>query len=131
MAKVKRQRSSSTTTPKSVKPSKRGASQPSRSKSIGKRIVAAIHSKADIFEQRNKIYGDNFLHFGKVMTGMFPRGLLLMTEADFNRFCILVQVASKMTRYGQAFLRGHRDSLDDTAVYAQMLAEYDHLVGLK
>lgn len=93
---------------------------------INDRIVQSLRSAADLFEQRNKIYGDNFIHFGKVMKGIFPRGLELQTEEEFNRFCIFVQVVSKATRYGQSFKRGgHRDSLDDTSVYSMMLAEYD------
>lgn len=89
-----------------------------------------MHRKADLFEERNKVYGDNFLHFGKVMKGIFPRGLVLETEADFNRIGLFVQVISKATRYGQSFAKGHEDSLDDAAVYAIMLNEVDREMGL-
>ncbi len=97
-----------------------------KEKGINTRIVESLRASADLFEQRNAIYGDNFVHFGKTMKGIFPKGLTLETEEEFNRFCIFVQVVSKATRYGQTFKKGgHRDSLDDTSVYAMMLAEYD------
>lgn len=67
------------------------------------------------------------------MKGIFPNGLMLVSEEDFNRFCIFVQVVSKATRYGQnmANRKGHKDSLDDMSVYAAMLREYDQLVGIE
>jgi hypothetical protein len=67
------------------------------------------------------------------MKGIFPHGLTLDTEEDFNRFSIFIQVVSKATRYGQnlAKKKGHRDSLEDMAVYAIMNAEYDAEVGLQ
>lgn len=84
-----------------------------------------------IYESRASMYGDNYKHFGKVMIGAFPRGLHLQTEDDFARFGIYVQIMSKMTRYAQSFHCGHSDSLDDAAVYSQMLREvdYDIFVG--
>lgn len=95
---------------------------------VGDKVVDRIHGHAALFDNRNQVYGDNFIHFGKVMKGMFPEGVQLMTEADFCRFCVFVQVISKGTRYAQNFARGgHTDSLDDTSVYAAMLAEVDLL----
>lgn len=64
------------------------------------------------------------------MKGIFPKGLVLDTAEDFNRFCLYVQVISKATRYGQSFKKGHRDSMEDMAVYAIMQAEYDAEIGL-
>lgn len=113
---------------KSKRPTKTKEAAPSAPLPIGNRVVASLHAAADIFEERNKVYGDNFLHFGKTMAGIFPRGLKLETEEEFNRFCIFVQVVSKATRYGQSFKRGgHQDSLDDISVYSQMLAEIDKM----
>jgi hypothetical protein len=95
---------------------------PPRGKTVPEMLVAL----GDLYQKRNKLYKNNYKHFGKVMLGMFPDGLILKTEADFNRLAIFVQIASKMTRYGQQFADGgHTDSLDDVAVYSQMLQEYD------
>lgn len=84
-----------------------------------------LASLGAIYRDRNKVYGDNYKFFGRTMKGIFPRGLTLETEDDFNRFGVFVQIVAKATRYGQAFASGHKDSLDDTSVYAQMLAELD------
>ena len=32
---------------------------------------------ADLFKQRNALYGSNYLEFGKVMMAIFPKGLVL------------------------------------------------------
>lgn len=62
---------------------------------------------------------------------MFPRGLSLNTAEDFNRFALFVQLMHKLTRYAQALKTGgHRDSLDDLSVYAQMLAAVDEMTGV-
>ena len=94
-----------------------------------KTVPEMLASLGDLYKKRNKLFRNNYKHFGKVMLGMFPNGLTLKTEADFNRLGIFVQLASKMTRYGQQFADGgHTDSLDDIAVYAQMLQEFDREV---
>lgn len=86
-------------------------------------MLAAL---GDLYRKRNKLYKNNYKHFGTVMFGMFPNGVTLRTAEEFNRFAIFVQLVAKLTRYGQSFADGgHVDSLDDTSVYAQMLQEYD------
>jgi hypothetical protein len=80
----------------------------------------------NLFRERNKLYKDNYKHFGKILMGLFPNGLELNTEEDFNRFAIFVQLAHKLSRYSNAMpSKGHADSCDDISVYSQMLAEYD------
>lgn len=90
-----------------------------------KTVPKMLAQLGSIYEERGKVYGDNYKQFGVAMMGMFPRGLTLNSVEDFNRFGIFVQMISKMTRYGQAFQKGHADSLDDTAVYSMMLQELD------
>jgi hypothetical protein len=85
---------------------------------------------ADIYRARNLSYGDNYKLFGSVMRSLFPEGLQVTTSDDWNRLGVLVQIVSKLTRYTNNFSRGgHRDSLDDTAVYAMMLRELDEDVA--
>jgi hypothetical protein len=85
-----------------------------------------LRNAAKIYEDRNKIYGDNYKRFGEIMHSLFPNGLTLHNADDFNRFGVFVQVVSKATRYAENFVRGgHSDSLDDAAVYAMMLQELD------
>jgi hypothetical protein len=100
----------------------------------GQRLTPTSHpahllrKNADLYDQRNSLYGDNYKHFGFIMERLFPDGIKLSTPEDFNRFGVLVQIVSKMTRYASQFGKGgHADSLDDAAVYAMMLRELDLL----
>jgi len=84
-----------------------------------------LRSAAKLYEDRNKIYGDNYKRFGPALNGLL-NGVALSTSDDFNRFGILVQIFSKISRYCNMFDKGgHNDSLDDIAVYAMMLKELD------
>jgi hypothetical protein len=85
-----------------------------------------LRKAAGIYEERNKIYGNNYKRFGEIMQCIFPNGLELKNADDFNRIGIFVQIVSKVTRYGENFVcGGHPDSLDDASVYAMMLQELD------
>lgn len=79
-----------------------------------------------LYRERNALYGDNYKQFGHVMARLFPGGVQLKTADDFNRFALFMHVQHKISRYAQQFAGGgHPDSLDDAAVYAQMLQEID------
>lgn len=85
-----------------------------------------MREAADVFEQRAELYGDNYKRFGLIMRALFPRGLRLASADDHNRFGVLVQCVSKLTRYAENFERGgHDDSCVDSAVYWTMLRELD------
>lgn len=89
-------------------------------------VPEMLRNAAKIYEERNKLYGDNYKRFGWIMNTLFPDGINLSHPEDFNRFGIFVQMVSKLTRYAQNFEKGgHSDSLDDLAVYAMMLRELD------
>ena len=90
-------------------------------------VPEELRAAAKIFEDRNKLYGDNYKRFGAIMERLFPDGLTLESVEDFNRFGIFVQIISKITRYAEMFTNGgHDDSLDDTTVYLMMLKELDN-----
>lgn len=80
-----------------------------------------------LYLERNKLYKDNYKQMGRILCGMFPEGITLKTEDDFNRFALFLQGVHKKTRYARSLLTptGHADSLDDDTVYCQMLAEVD------
>jgi hypothetical protein len=80
-----------------------------------------------LFEERHKVYGKDYEYVGQILSAMFPEGLILSRPEDFRRFYMFVFLLSKINRYSQCLGRGtgHKDSLDDLAVYAQMLAELD------
>lgn len=90
------------------------------------KVPDSLRRCAEIYEARNLLYGDNYKRFGAIMQLLFPKGIELVSPSDFNRMGVFVQIVSKVTRYAEQFKNGgHRDSLDDAAVYAQMLAELD------
>lgn len=81
---------------------------------------------ANIFKDRNKSYKDNYRTTGSVIKSMFPDGVFLRTEEEFNRFYLYVMLIHKMTRAFKTFpSKSHDDSLDDLAVYSQLLRDYD------
>lgn len=85
-----------------------------------------LRKAADIYDERNALYGDNYKRFGHIMVVLFPDGITLKTPDDWNRFGVYVQKMAKVTRYAAQWNNGgHEDSLDDDAVYSQMLQELD------
>jgi len=85
-----------------------------------------LRSAAEIYEQRNKLYGDNYKEFGNWVDKLFPEGLAVDTPEDFNRLGVLIQMLSKISRYAHNFHKGgHDDSLGDLAIYTMMLKELD------
>lgn len=95
-----------------------------------KSVPQALSDLGALYEERNKVYKDNYMHFGKTLLGMFPAGITLETEEEFNRFALFVQSLHKMSRYAKTIKTGgHPDSLDDATVYSQMLQEYDGLMS--
>lgn len=91
-------------------------------------VVRELEAKAKIYEERNKLYGDNYKRFGPIMSLMMAGQIIDCNDAHaMARLGVFVQCVSKLTRYGENFSRGgHDDSLDDTAVYAMMLKELDN-----
>lgn len=90
-------------------------------------VVEQLIKKAELFSKQNKIYGDNFIRFGPVLSLILANQKLdAMNSADMARLGILVHIVTKITRYAENFNRGgHSDSLDDIAVYAMMLKQLD------
>jgi hypothetical protein len=91
---------------------------------IRQSVPELLRACAITYEERNKLYGDNYKKFGRVMEAMFPEGLQLKSIQDFNRYGIFVQCVSKVMRYGENLHKGgHQDSAHDLSVYAAMLEE--------
>lgn len=87
-----------------------------------------LRAMADLYDERNKLYKDNYMKFGRIMDALFPDGLMIKGVKDWNRLGMFVQVMSKQTRYAAQWDEGgHADSMDDTSVYAQMLREVDEM----
>lgn len=91
-----------------------------------KTVPQALADLGAIYKQRNAIYGNNYKLFGHAMTALFPDGITIKTEEDWNRLSLFLHCADKLSRYAASFKQGgHVDSLDDLSVYAQMLQEVD------
>ena len=96
-----------------------------------KTVPDMLKEAAKLYEEKNKIYGDNYKRFGSFFACLFPDGLEFSSSPEtrvneFNRLGVLVQMIGKLTRYSENFLRGgHEDSLDDLCVYSMMLKELD------
>lgn len=89
-----------------------------------KTVPDILRECASTYEERNRLYGDNYKKFGPVMEAIFPKGVYLRTAEDHVRFGVFVQCVSKLTRYSESMERGgHADSAHDLSVYAAMLEE--------
>ncbi|HEY6020842.1 MAG TPA: hypothetical protein VIY48_13370, partial [Candidatus Paceibacterota bacterium] len=89
-----------------------------------KTAPAILEEAAATYRERNKLYGDNYKHFGEAMSALFPNGLTIATVDEWNRLGIFVQLVSKAGRYANNFnIGGHVDSAHDACVYAAMLEE--------
>lgn len=85
-----------------------------------------LNIAADTYDAKSKIYGDNYKMIGKVLAALFPEGLKLKGEEDFNRFHLFLLSLVKKTRYAVNFdAGGHEDSVLDDIVYLAMLQEVD------
>jgi len=89
-------------------------------------VKKQLEDLGKLYQKKNDEYGDTYHRFGPVMDAMFPDGLTLDNPEDFGRITLLEQIMGKLVRYASNFESGgHADSLDDIAVYSQMLQELD------
>lgn len=79
----------------------------------------------DTYLERNKVYGDNYKHFGELMEVLYPKGFAASNDRDWNRLGIIVMIAAKLSRYVNDPYNGHPDSIHDMGVYCFMLEEID------
>lgn len=90
-----------------------------------KRAPDLLSDGEKTFRQRNAVYGDTYLNFGKAAAAMFPNGLKIDSDPEaFNRLANFVQCLGKIMRYASNIeAGGHQDSAHDLMVYAAMLEE--------
>jgi hypothetical protein len=72
------------------------------------------------FNERKARYGLNYLMIGKVMASLFPDGITLKTEEDWNKMHLFLMMMVKATRLANTNLT-HEDSAHDASVYSAML----------
>jgi hypothetical protein len=91
-----------------------------------RRASKILREAADLHEERNKVYGDNYKQLGYVVEALFPNGVYLQTKDDHNRFHLFILQIVKLTRYANNWSKGgHQDSVRDLIVYSAMLEEVD------
>jgi len=94
-----------------------------------KKADEMLIESAEIYAERNKIYGDGYKTFGKLVKALFPDGVHLETEEDFTRWGVFQMMLSKIHRYSQNFTKGgHYDSLIDLSTYSAMMNELDGMI---
>lgn len=79
-----------------------------------------LRQMANTFEERNAKYRDNYKLVGAVMAAMFPKGVSLRTQEDFERWHLFELEVVKLTRFAVSGLV-HRDSIHDGTVYGAMV----------
>lgn len=91
-----------------------------------KPVPERLADLGQLYGDRNAVYGDDFRRYGRVLLALMPDGIRITNEQDANRLGILTQMIAKFGRYCAQFAQGgHPDSLDDLAVYSQILAMVD------
>jgi len=85
-----------------------------------KNAADILAEMAETFRERNKVYGDNYKRVGDVMVALFPEGVELKTQEDFNTWHLFELMIVKITRFANSNLK-HKDSIHDAAVYAAMV----------
>jgi hypothetical protein len=93
--------------------------------------LECIQDATETFRERAAVYGDNYLRFGHVMQALFPDGVTINNADDWNRFGIIIQKVSKLSRYATNPYCGHIDSTHDDGVYSFMLESLDRAAEAK
>ena len=101
-------------------------------------VPELLRAGAATYEERNKLYGDNYKRTGDVLVVLFPDGLPKMDAAGWNRFISFAMVLIKLTRYAKDLREsgpGHQDSARDMMVYSAILEEFtesaSHAIQIK
>jgi hypothetical protein len=84
-----------------------------------------LERATETYQARNRVYGNNYKRFGPIMESLYPNGITLKTPMEFNRFGVIIQLISKLSRYVTDPMFGHMDSVHDMGVYSMMLEELD------
>jgi hypothetical protein len=81
--------------------------------------AAILREMAATFDERNAVYGDNYLRVAPIIRELFPEGVppALVTTDRWHLFELLVV---KLTRFAVSGLT-HTDSIHDAGVYAAMV----------
>ena len=60
-------------------------------------VPERLRKMADLFEERNRAYGNNFVTMGPVLHAMFPEGVRVETSDEWQRIFTIVMGVMKTT----------------------------------
>ncbi len=93
-----------------------------------KRPDVRLQELSELFKQRNALYGDTYKRHGDILMALFSGVVPEATcPIDACRLAIINTMCSKLSRYVSNWEAGHKDSMDDISVYAQMICELDEI----
>ena len=49
-----------------------------------------LNSASTMYREKSKVYGNNYKQFGKIMSAMFPDGLTVKSEEEWNRLHLFI-----------------------------------------
>lgn len=88
-------------------------------------VLKRLQDTTRLFDERNRVYKDNFRKVGAIMKTLFPEGPPVLSQKDFEKWHLWELFIVKLTRYANNYQEGHADSLQDMMVYLAMIAELD------
>ena len=94
-------------------------------------VVERLHAVAELYADRNTIYQNTHVRFGRIMEAMMPEGLKIADADDWSRVFLLVMRVAKEDRHCRVLAMGggaHTDSMNDLAAYSQMTNELEDLI---
>jgi hypothetical protein len=89
-----------------------------------------LKTTAEFFRAKNEEYGGAYIKIGKILSIIFPDGVVLKTAEDHVRYNLFIMGINKYIRYGTNFAKGgHVDSATDMMAYAAMLSSFDETLN--
>lgn len=79
------------------------------------------------YKEKGKAYGHTYRNFGPLMTALFPNGLEVYTEEDWDKLGLLQMICHKLLRVAN-LIHGEDciPELEDMGVYIFILLEIIH-----
>lgn len=94
-------------------------------KTAGQIAIERLETALATYRERNAHYKDSFSRWGPVFRALFPNGIRIETEDDWNRIVCLGHIIDKLVRYTTFFNQPHEDSIHDLGVYAFIMQGLD------
>lgn len=93
------------------------------------KVGELLKNCAELYQIKGNQYGHSYKKFGKIMESLYPDGITIKGEIEFNHYGIFFMLVHKIIREGlmikspEANKERLMDSTEDSIVYQAMLAE--------